>query len=81
MTVFGQILGIVSVEALLVAVVLTLLGRLSFRLFLLVGITTNTLGLVGAVSAGSGQGVMMQSVALAAFILAFAVHRYTARRG
>ena len=81
MTVFGQILGIISVEALLVAVALTVLGRLSFRLLLLTGIATSVLGVMGAVMVGSGWSITLRLVALAASIAAFAIHRRTARRG
>ena len=79
MTVFGQLISVFSTVGLVVAVMLTALGKLPYRLLLIAGIATSALGLTGNLIAGPDWGIMLRAAALVAFITAFAVHRYTAR--
>lgn len=79
MSTFGQVIGIISTMAFLAAAALMALGRLSFRLFLIVGIAGSLTGLLGSTISGSAWGVTMRVIALVSFAAALAVHRYVAR--
>lgn len=79
MSTFGQIIGVISTMALLAAAAVAALGKLSFRMFLIVGIAGSVTGLLGSTISGSAWGVTMRVIALASFTVALAVHRYVAR--
>jgi hypothetical protein len=79
MSTFGQIVGVISTMAFLVAGLLAALGRLSFRLFLIVGIAGSLTGLLGSTISGSAWVITLRVIALVSFAAALAIHRYVAR--